>query len=195
MGQRLNISIEKNGAVLANGYYHWSAYTGSALALTEAVVDSYEEYKSKIKNDLLIAVTVLESTGAGFNDNELIAMADDSVYSGLKPKKAIDRNRGLISVTKAGIEETERYEEGRVTIDIGKDTIDFSVYNWYPKDDFEADYADWMEPGGYYADLKTVSDLDFADIPIEEFCAFKERIEGLKGGVIIPGDGVYLWIE
>lgn len=31
MGQRLNLSINKNGKVLANCYYHWSGYTNSAI--------------------------------------------------------------------------------------------------------------------------------------------------------------------
>ena len=33
MGQRLNIEIKKDSKVLANAYYHWSAYTSSALQM------------------------------------------------------------------------------------------------------------------------------------------------------------------
>lgn len=31
MGQRLNIEVIKNGKVVGNCYYHWSAYTLSSL--------------------------------------------------------------------------------------------------------------------------------------------------------------------
>lgn len=34
MGQSLNIEIWNNGEVLANAYYHWSAYTESAAKIT-----------------------------------------------------------------------------------------------------------------------------------------------------------------
>lgn len=33
MGQRLNIEIWKDGKVLANAYYHWSAYSVCAVDL------------------------------------------------------------------------------------------------------------------------------------------------------------------
>lgn len=38
MGQRLNIEIMKNDKVLANAYYHWSAYTESALELCACII-------------------------------------------------------------------------------------------------------------------------------------------------------------
>lgn len=39
MGQRLNIEIMKNDKVLANAYYHWSAYTSSALELCAYIIE------------------------------------------------------------------------------------------------------------------------------------------------------------
>ena len=38
MGQRLNIEITKNGNVLANSYYHWSAYSDCALNITTKII-------------------------------------------------------------------------------------------------------------------------------------------------------------
>ena len=40
MGQRLNIEIKKDSKVLANSYYHWSAYTSSALQMLPKSIDS-----------------------------------------------------------------------------------------------------------------------------------------------------------
>ena len=40
MGQRLNIEIKKDSKVLANAYYHWSAYTSSALQMLPKSIDS-----------------------------------------------------------------------------------------------------------------------------------------------------------
>ena len=47
MGQRLNIEIMKNGETIANCYYHWSAYTTSALATAIMVISNYEELLNK----------------------------------------------------------------------------------------------------------------------------------------------------
>lgn len=41
MGQRLNIEIVNGETSLANCYYHWSAYTSSALGLTRQIIDAY----------------------------------------------------------------------------------------------------------------------------------------------------------
>ena len=38
MGQRLNIEIMSGEKVLANAYYHWSAYTASAAELTKIIL-------------------------------------------------------------------------------------------------------------------------------------------------------------
>lgn len=43
MGQRLNIEIFNNGQVVVNAYYHWSAYTRSALELTAKVISAYND--------------------------------------------------------------------------------------------------------------------------------------------------------
>lgn len=54
MGQRLNIEIKrrKDNKVLANSYYHWSAYTSSSLHLAEEINESYEEEIKSGKLDL-----------------------------------------------------------------------------------------------------------------------------------------------
>jgi len=45
MGQRLNIEIISNGKCLANAYYHWSAYSDSAIDLAIKIVRKYEYIK------------------------------------------------------------------------------------------------------------------------------------------------------
>lgn len=42
MGQRLNIEIKSKGKVVANCYYHWSAYTMSALQLTKEIISNFD---------------------------------------------------------------------------------------------------------------------------------------------------------
>lgn len=43
MGQRLVVSFKKEGKTLVNCYFHWSAYTDSALGITEDLVNVLSE--------------------------------------------------------------------------------------------------------------------------------------------------------
>ena len=54
MGQRLNIEIVKGDPdnVLANAYYHWSAYTSSAAQLTCLIVAALAASDIEAKNDV-----------------------------------------------------------------------------------------------------------------------------------------------
>ena len=56
MGQRLNIEICNNTRTLANAYYHWGAYTSSALEYTAKIIDAYYNLSDKITDDLELAV-------------------------------------------------------------------------------------------------------------------------------------------
>lgn len=129
MGQRLNIEIVNSTETYANAYYHWSAYSGSAMHLTNDIISWYSEHATEYNNPLLLAIKMLEITGAGVNLIEELRITNDS-NARLKefmPQKSIDRSHGLISITSAGIEETEAWEEGRVTIDIEKEIVFFNV--------------------------------------------------------------------
>lgn len=126
MGQRLNIQIEANGTdtnetkVLANCYYHWSGYTSSAMELVKEIVDS-GIYKLDILDPVEKAIRLLEATGAGLTDDEL-----SDTYNTPKYKIATDRDLGLIAVSEKGIDETIKWEESRVTINLTTGSIDMS---------------------------------------------------------------------
>lgn len=140
MGQRLNIEIVNGETSLANCYYHWSAYTGSALGLTRQIIDAY--YDSEAIVGLKMAVDLLEATGGGVNEaekEEIQKQADK--FGHLKFKDCVNRNEGLLSVTENGKEETRKWEEGRVTIDLGSETFYFDVLFYETIEDY-AEYHD-----------------------------------------------------
>ncbi|MBO7696295.1 MAG: hypothetical protein J6T10_26965 [Methanobrevibacter sp.] len=125
MGQRLNIEIHENGKCLANAYYHWSAYTDSALALTETIINYYPR---RINLDgLSAAIELLRRTGADFTYNELInaGMSQELAHALTTDS---NRNDGLIFFTEKEMEITRNWEEGRVTINIDTQTIDFDCW-------------------------------------------------------------------
>ena len=131
MGQRLNIEIVKNGDVLANCYYHWSGFSNCAINLALEIISKFDyikEFKLEdpVKNtDLLFAIRLLEETGAGVANIEETKEILGNEF--IKLHKCNNRNDGIIGIKKEDIEDTRYWEEGRVTIDIEKKTLDFDV--------------------------------------------------------------------
>lgn len=136
MGQRLNIEIVANDKLLANCYYHWSAYTSSAKILTRQILLYLK--RSKLKDPLLKAIRCLETTGAGLTEFELEDAKE--LYPNKKFKKATDRNDGLIAITQSEMNKTRRWEESRVTIDITNNVINFDVFFTETIEEFKEDH-------------------------------------------------------
>lgn len=113
MGQRLNIEIVKNGKVLANSYYHWSGFSNSAVNIVIQIIQKYEyikKYKVEkyIKNqDLLLAIRLLEETGAGLNNTDIARNILKDETMNLKLKECQGRNEGIIGITQEDIEKNE----------------------------------------------------------------------------------------
>lgn len=190
MGQRLNIEIVNGETSLANAYYHWSAYTKSALYLTKEIIDAFYGRSEPIS--LKMAVELLEATGAGVSENEEEEIRKQPKKFGhIKFNQCIDRNEGLLHVTEAGKASVRSWEEGRVTIDLSTETFCFDVMC---RETLE-DYAE------YYPD-KLTND-DFKDIPVCPFdldCVRFDEIDDLICFVYVNDcaryDGLILeWIE
>lgn len=157
MGQRLNIEIHENGKCLANAYYHWSAFTEDAIKLTQKIIDYFPSRQNK--NGWTCAYELLYHTGARFVPDELMRIGIDENIARMLGMGA-NRDNGLIAISEEGIEETRFWEEGRVTIDIGREIVDFEVFLNYTDE-----YEDENEISPEYVE----SDYDNHNIP---FCLF-----------------------
>lgn len=188
MGQRLNIEIVSNGVVLANAYYHWSAYTNSSAMLMEEIVHAVDLFPNE--TELGRAVRLLELTNAGVNENEYKRIKEDKSgkFAGIRFQNAIDRNEGLLSVTEYGMDETRKWEEGRVTIDIGIRSVAFSVYWSETLDDYEENYD--QDP----MDLPK-RDFNFADIPFDKIDELEKLLDECPDGFRDNDGYVYTWIS
>ena len=182
MGQRLNIEIVGGCESLANSYYHWSAYTSGAKYLTRMIVLYLQ--KSRTTNPIKKAIRCLEKTGAGLTAFEL--KEAKKLYPKTKFKKAIDRNDGLIAITKENMKETRDWEEGRVTIDIYSQKIYFDVF-WI---DNVEDYKEERE-------LNNISNIKVLknDPCIITFEDFLKNYEGYAIDCVIYDNKVYQPIE
>lgn len=178
MGQRLNIEIVKNGRVLANSYYHWSGFSNSAINLVIQIIQNYEYIKKYnvekyIKNqDLLLAIRLLEETGAGLNNTDIARNILKDETMNLKLKECQGRNEGIIGITQKDIEETRAWEEGRVSIDIENKKIDFDVIEEYTLEELKNDYDEEIKE----LNIKKI-DKNFKNISFEDIFELKAFID------------------
>lgn len=143
MGQRLNIEIMSGNKILTNAYYHWSAYSETAIEMTKNIINEY--YEINEKNEIFKAVKLLECTGAGVNDEEKNLIKNNPLLNSLIMQNSINRNEGLLSVSEEGMQKTRYWEEGRVTIHIDTETFDFNVLCRIGIDEYEEVYERKVE--------------------------------------------------
>lgn len=188
MGQRLNIELIDGKDTVANAYYHWSAYTSSAIDLTNKILVAIDGVKG---TPLERAVKLLELTGAGVNDIERGRIEKDTSnrFDGIEFRDCINRNEGLLAVTDEGIKETRSWEEGRVTIHLDSRTIDFSVYWEVVRDEYEEDYEEDFDQ------LPLVEGVSFDGIPFGEFYKVAGLVSTYQRGIRLDNDTGILWIQ
>lgn len=191
MGQRLNIEIRrrKDNKVLANSYYHWSAYTSSSLHLAEEIIENiYEVIRKEKVSDEIKAIQLLQTTGAGLMEDEYNKLnEEDKKYCSL----ATNRNLGLISFTDEGMEETRKWEEGRLTIDIdfddkdydfygNKNLVDFEVYFQIDEEEINESYEEEIKSGKL--DLNNLTEFEFSleEMTLNDIRLFMSKLDEIE---------------
>lgn len=143
MGQRLNISIKFGKDRLANSYYHWSAYTLSALEMARDIFENYNKPENLLDYSIpefkSLAVEMLQGTGAGFPENE--KKYAETYFKehnlDIELQDCVNRNEGILGISEAAMDETEQWAEGTVTLDLKTETAYFDVF--WELDDFDED--------------------------------------------------------
>ena len=191
MGQRLNIEIrrKKDNKILANSYYHWSAYTYSSLKLAEEIVENiYDIIRNDKTSDEIKAIQLLQTTGAGLLEDEYnLLKEEDKKYCSL----ATDRNLGLISFTEKGIENTRNWEEGRLTINVDfdnkeydfvgdKNRVDFEVYFSISREEIEECYKEELKSGKINLDEVVEFNFDLQDMGLNDIRLFMAKINQIE---------------
>ncbi len=183
IGQRLNIEITKGDKVLANAYYHWSAYTSSAASLTALICAAIPSViSSNPTSDIDLAVRLLEATGAGVNGNNNNEVAEFEAQ-GLdisKYRAMSDRDEGIIAISQQGINDTRAYEEGRSTIDIDSAMVIFDVMFTKDTEDYIKDALGYGGEVNYHTFKACPSfPVDTREFTFEQFVKFTEFVVNL----------------
>lgn len=135
MGQRLVVSIQSQGQDLAKIYFHWSAYTSSALYETQKIVDCIYNHNDETEKELqLRLIRFCETNGGGITGNE--EYNEHEYIQNLFPNEkfktdGISRNDGLIAISEKGMNGLQYWSEGDVIINLDEDLINFGVYAGY----------------------------------------------------------------
>lgn len=191
MGQRLNIEIrrKKDNKILANSYYHWSAYTYSSLKLADEIIENiYDIIRNDKVSDEIKAIQLLQTTGAGLLEQEYNTLnEEDKKYCSL----ATNRNLGLISFTEKGMEETRTWEESRLTITIDfddkeydfvgdKNRVDFEVYFPTSREEIEEYYGEELKSDKINLDEVVEFNFDLQDMELNDIRLFMAKINQIE---------------
>ena len=185
MGQRLNIEIIDNDVTLANCYYRWSGFTFNALALTEQILDHLDDLNLKDTTPLQKAIKLLMISGGNFTEsecNKALKVEELKEIAELAATLPVNRNDGLIAFTSLEMENTRKWEEGRVTIDLSEKVIAFEALIVIDEEDFNVreDEADTQLIGLNHS---------VSEIPFEDFKDFAKTVNINESDYFIDKDG------
>lgn len=194
MGQRLVITIENNKKSLAKGYYHWSGYTRSGLITANMAIAAFEKSLNramenitllaitdktltpeiiKDKIELLTACYMLFATDAGMQMTGEKSEQDafNEIFPNMNHSVGVNRNEGLVAITKEGMAGLQKWSEADVRINL--DTKSVSVAGLFLGIDNNDDEEDENENEDEEV-MSIEGNLD--EIPFEDLNQFVEKI-------------------
>lgn len=132
MGQRLVVTVYgTDNERLANGYFHWSAYSDSAAEVLNNMVDVDGKAREAatingVLDEVLYAIKMFEFIGAGIHKDEIGTVQEK--YPDIQFIEAQDRNDGLVAITEDKMDDFMNWAEGTVEINPITQTVFFNLY-------------------------------------------------------------------
>ena len=201
MGQRLVVSVQNNGKELATVYYHWSAYTVSALWEASKLARCIFNHRDETEAELTLRlIRFCEENGGGINCNTEEFKYIESLYPGeVFKKENYSRSNGLIDLSEVGRAESHSWSEGDIEILIDEERITNNVYcSWDSIEEYNEEVKSWGE--GYEDEIlvfENVPDIgyDLYDIAIEDIDNVIEALEAAKEHIVRYGNEIYELVE
>lgn len=176
MGQKLTIQIFKNTLEtdsLATIYYHWSAYSESALEELRDFYDAYKRYYNSDSHDAM-AVAILRAVlanGGNLSDEEdKVLNLYPELNNHVNSDMTANRSNGLVAFTKDHQRELLSYSEGDIRLYLEDQTFDFGIYLEYDPE-FDREY--FYDMIGEDFKLEGLTDEEILDICERELPAIK----------------------
>ena len=175
MGQRLVVTINKNDRHICKIYYHWSAYSHSALYKVRELVNCIYNSEDETENELLLRlIRFCEKNGGGIRaDDKEFEYIQELYPNETFKKEDYSRNYGLIALSEKGMEDLQYWSEGDVEIDLDEEMIHNGVFSYYEcieyyneeaaenDEDFEPLTLDDITDIGYDLGEFAIEDIDY----------------------------------
>lgn len=193
MGQRLIVTVRSIGEDICKMYFHWSAYTIPALVEVRDMMAEFPmETKSK-DEAILYFIRYCEKNGGGISNgygsqewNYII-----SKYPNEKFKETnINRNRGLISISKEDMDDTQRWSEGDIIINLDDMTVHNEVFLCYSNiDELNSEFLDRGDDPLTLEDIPEVGEI--GDFDLEDIDDVIFNLKHISGFVCRNGNEIY----
>lgn len=151
MGQRLVISVYASKEIkrpLAKIYYHWSAYTISALMIARNLINELNnENLAHITDIKLKLIRAVENLGGGIDGKDTEFRHIENMYPNEKFKTdGYSRNNGLIALSSKNMNSMQGYSDGNLNIYLEEKEIqNYVLFGYENIKDYNEDRAEWDE--------------------------------------------------
>ena len=192
MGQRLVVTVRKSEEDICKIYYHWSAYTMSALNEAQKIVDAIYNGEDETTRELqLRLIRFCEENGGcidmAYDGSE--AKYIQSIFPEEEFNEDGNRNYGLIAISQDGMDNLQGLSEGDLTIDLDDERIYNDVMFCY--DDNEEEFwenHDWFDEDDRV--IETVG-YDISEFDIGELNDVIRELKEVKGFLVRDGYCIY----
>lgn len=225
MGQRLVIQNQINGESVNVIYYHWSAYTESAIeelkefanrlsvnyknqsdSLFAMLTNAGRELIEKLDNgsltdnekiDLFNLMTYFSVSGTGASDNDSLKYL--SQFTSDVNRQNVSRNEGLLAITEEDQEDTLGWSEGTLIVDwifTDQGYPDFEQ-TVFDFDDlfFRCDEDEYEEWYGESIDQLPQNPYSTSDVPLSEIEQLQKDLENNAHAWRNDDDEIFTFIE
>lgn len=201
MGQRLIITVRNNGEDLAKIYYHWSAYTVSALWEASKLAACIYNHKDETEKELkLRLIRFCYENGGGISGEDyefeyIRNMYPDEIFK----EDGYSRSNGLISLSEKGMQEAQGWSEGDIYFDIDDEMIINGVFcGWDNIEDYNEEVRSWGED--YEDELLKFEDIpdigyDLGTIAVKDIDNVITALETAREHFVRYGNEIYELVE
>lgn len=200
MGQRLVITIHAFNEDIAKIYYHWSAYSVSALNEAKDIIENVDWSNSTTKDELILKlINFIEENGGGI-DGGIGSEEYNYVTQYFKSKYQFstdpNRNHGLIAISEKCMDEMQMWSEGDLEIDFDNHEIFNQVFVQFNGLSNFNNYMQDCEVDEFES-LNEIPELsyDLSDISFENLCKTIDELENIPSFVCRYKETIFELIE
>lgn len=193
MGQRLVVTVKSTGEDLCKMYFHWSAYTISALMEVRDMMAEFPMETNSKEDAILYFIRYCEEYGGGI-DGGMDSKEWNYItnkYPNYKFKSEnINRNRGLIAISEDGMYEMQSWSEGDIYINLDEMTVHNELFLYYDDiDEYNRELADREDESITLDEIPEVGEI--GDFDLEDIDDVIANLEDIPGYVCRNGNEIY----